>query len=639
MNVWSELGILALIGSLFASVLLVAVPTAGVLRHDQQLMTCAKYYAVWQWVLGAIAFVILDICFLLNDFSLVYVRANSSLVLPWYYKICALWGGHEGSMLLWLCLLQTWTLAVAMGSRSLEPLMRARLLVVMGLLSTGFLLFILLTSNPFVQVFLNYKTIGRDLNPLLQDPGFLFHPPMLYMGYVGFSVAFAFAIATLWAGEFNQAFARWVRPWILFAWCCLTLGITLGSWWAYRELGWGGFWFWDPVENASFMPWLVGTALIHALLVAEKRRALVAWVILLSVIVFSLSLVGTFLVRSGVLTSVHAFAVDPLRGTAILIMLGFVIGGSLLMYAYRAHHMISPVPIAFFSREMTLLLNNIFLVIAMFTVLLGTLYPLMIDALGLGKISVGAPYFNTVFVPMLLPFLFLLGLSAFMPWGEVKPSFLWSRVWQSLLATFIVLLIGLLLYFSVGLLTWLSIAFSFWIVVTACQAIYSQGRKTGFRQIHLSRWAMMLSHIGVAVSVVGIAVSTGFGRQADEVLTLNVPKPFGVYEVVLERLDTLQGPNYHGVRASVKVYNANSAKYIYPEKRIYEVGNVPMTDAAIDVSVFKDIYVALGEPIDNNTWRVRLYDKPLVRWIWIGGLMMCLGGGLACLNILVRRRK
>ncbi|HVT62650.1 MAG TPA: cytochrome c biogenesis protein CcsA, partial [Legionellaceae bacterium] len=412
----AEIGVYALCWALLFALLLVIVPTVGLWRQQPAWIKTADDYVRAQFLFISVAYLCLTWCFLQNDFTVTYVLANSSLSLPWFYKLCAVWGGHEGSMLLWVAILSLWTLAVSLASRYLEEGLRVRVLVILGALSMGFILFILMTSNPFARQFGLLKTQGRDLNPLLQDPGFLFHPPMLYMGYVGFAVAFAFAIAALWIGKMETVWAKALRPWTMAAWCCLTLGITLGSWWAYRELGWGGWWFWDPVENASFMPWLVGTALIHALMVVEKRNQFVSWTLLLAIAGFSLSLVGTFLVRSGVLTSVHAFAVDPLRGSYILIFLGLVIGGSLLLFALRAQVLSRPLLPEIMSRESALLLNNVFLVIMMLTVLLGTVYPLIIDGLGLGKLSVGAPYFNRMFTFLSLPLLLLMALGLHVHW-------------------------------------------------------------------------------------------------------------------------------------------------------------------------------------------------------------------------------
>lgn len=626
----AEFGVLALTASLCFALLLVVVPTVGIYRHDLQLAYTAKYYAIAQWVCAGLAFLLLMLCFLNDDFSVLYVRMNSSVKLPWFYKACAVWGGHEGSMLLWVCILQTWTLAVACCSQSLDAVLRARVLVVLGALSVGFLIFILGTSNPFLSAFEVLATEGRDLNPLLQDPGFLFHPPMLYMGYVGFAVAFAGAVAMLWAGKFEKTLIDWARPWTMLAWCCLTLGITLGSWWAYRELGWGGFWFWDPVENASFMPWLVGTALIHSQLVASKRHSLIAWCLLLSILCFALSLIGTFLVRSGVLNSVHAFAVDPLRGLYILGFLMVVVGGSLLLFSLRSRNVAGKVEVLFLSREMALLLNNVFLVVIMLTVLLGTLYPLLIDALGLGKLSVGAPYFNLVFVPLGLPLLGLMGIGLGLSWREEPLNQVWKRLkWP--LCMIVVLFLMVQFGMQAALTTGLGIVFSAWVLITTFQYAASKRLK------YFASWGVILAHLGVAVTALGITVSTGLGKQEDVVMKVNESIEFAGYKMSLLGESNIAGPNYHGIRAELLVEGTRNKTKLYPEKRMYDVGHVVMTDAAMDVNVFRDLYVALGEPLKNGGWSVRLYYKPLVRWIWAGGLLMCLGGALTLCRI--KRRK
>lgn len=612
---FAEFGVCSLIASLCFSLMLVVIPSLGVYRHQRSLINTAQYYAVAQWLFTGLAFALLTVCFLRDDFSVWYVRMNSSIKLPWFYKACAVWGGHEGSMLLWVLILQTWTLAVALLSRRLTSHIRSRILVVLGVLSVGFLLFVLTTSNPFLRNFEDLPSLGRDLNPLLQDPGFLFHPPVLYMGYVGFSVAFAAAITLLWVGKFDQKLITWMRPWTLAAWCCLTLGITLGSWWAYRELGWGGFWFWDPVENASFMPWLAGTALIHSQLVAEKRRALVAWVLLLSILVFALSLVGTFLVRSGVLTSVHAFAVDPQRGEFILGFLMLVVGGSLSLFAWRGSLLSGTIQVALVSREMVLLLNNVLLVVAMVTVLLGTLYPLLIEGLGLGKLSVGAPYFNTVFVPLMLPLFGLMGIGLNLSWRKDHLKSMWRRLrW-----IFLFVLLSAIMAYRADLTTALGIAFSLWIVLTTLQYARATRLKT------LGAWSVVTSHLGVAVTAIGITCSTGLGEQLDASFVSGQTISFAGHAFQLLGESSIVGPNYHGTRADFLVDHV----HLYPEKRVYDVGQIVMTDAAIDVNPLRDIYIALGEPLDHQGWSVRLYDKPLVRWIWAGGFLMCLGGGLA----------
>ncbi|OGV28159.1 MAG: c-type cytochrome biogenesis protein CcmF [Legionellales bacterium RIFCSPHIGHO2_12_FULL_37_14] len=630
---FAEIGLLALIANLCAAFLLVVIPCYGIYSAKLNLLNTATYYVILQWVCGAIAFVCLDLAFLTDDFRLIYVQMNSSLTLPWFYKACALWGGHEGSMLLWVCILQTWTLAFALTSKKLAKVMQTRILVIQGLISIGFLLFILLTSNPFIMEF-TLNATGRDLNPLLQDPGFLLHPPMLYVGYVGFSIAFSVAVSLLWAGEIDYYALSLSRPWILFAFATLTLGVVLGSWWAYRELGWGGFWFWDPVENASFMPWLVATALIHALLVVESRKMMVAWFILLAIIVFSLSLIGTFLVRSGVLTSVHAFAVDPLRGIYILGMLAFYVGGALLLFAFRAQYMFVKAKIGLVSREMLILLNNVLLVSAMLTVLLGTIYPLIIDALGLGKISVGVPYFNAVFVPPFLILLFITGLSLFFPWGKANIT----QVMRTLSLAFGVSLLVFIYFLSKQqnmLMLAIATGLSIWVCLTTLQRLGQKIREQGIRQLSYKAYGTTIAHVGIGVTALGVAVSSGLGKQIDTVMQPKESIKFAGYTFEFNKEESIKGPNYHGVRGVFyfKPKKGPFKKALYPEKRIYDVSNTPMTDAAVDVNILRDIYVALGDPVGENSWGVRLYYKPLVRFIWLGGLMIFLGALVAMCDL------
>ncbi|ARB90899.1 heme lyase CcmF/NrfE family subunit [Legionella longbeachae] len=625
----AELGLFSLILALIASIMLAVIPLAGVQLNRNDWMNAARVYAVCQFFFIALSYLMLTLCFLQDDFSVIYVVSNSSISLPWFYKLCAVWGGHEGSMLLWVLILGFWTLLVAFFSSGLDREMRTRVLVVLGWLSIGFILFLLITSNPFLRQFQVLNTQGRDLNPLLQDPGFLFHPPMLYMGYVGFSVAFAFAIAALWAGKVESSWSKWTRPWTLAAWCCLTAGITLGSWWAYRELGWGGWWFWDPVENASFMPWLVGTALLHSLAVTEQRQQFKAWTMLLAIAAFSLSLIGTFLVRSGVLTSVHAFAVDPQRGLYILGFLLFVIGGSLVLFLFRAqtlHSENNPSP---FSRESALLLNNVFLVVIMLTVLMGTVYPLLIEGLGLGKLSVGAPYFNSVFVPLMVPMLLLMGVGIHLKWNKdnwrvVLKKFLGTAA-LSLLIPF-VLLMGTKKFDASA---YMGLCLSFWVILSTAQAAYKRVTERGLSHVGQAYWGMVLAHLGVAATVIGIAVSTAYGVEDDVQMAPGKKVYLLGYSIEFMHQEPLIGPNYKGTRAQFKISNNGKARVIYPEKRLYTVGQMAMTESAIDVTPFRDIYVALGEPLSNDSWSVRLYYKPFIRWIWFGGFMILAGGFLA----------
>ncbi len=630
----AELGLFSLILALLFASFLVLIPTLGLWLKKTEWQQSASTYTRGLFVCVALSYCCLTVCFLRDDFTVSYVLMNSSLSLPVFYKLCAVWGGHEGSMLLWVVILSVWMLAVSVFSQNLDTAFRTRVLVILGALSIGFILFLLMTSNPFTRQFSVLNSQGRDLNPLLQDPGFLFHPPMLYMGYVGFSVAYAFAIAALWMGHLETSWAKWARPWTLAAWCCLTAGITLGSWWAYRELGWGGWWFWDPVENASFMPWLVGTALLHSLMVSERRQQFLAWTMLLAISAFSLSLIGTFLVRSGVLTSVHAFAVDPQRGLYILIFLFVVIGGSLLLFALRAQTLQrrdSPAPV---SRESALLLNNVFLAVAMLTVLMGTVYPLLIDGLGLGKLSVGAPYFNAVFIPLMLPLLFMMGLGLHVRWK--KDSLM--RVMRELgwvIGASIVLPLLLLLFLAktVNLSVLLGLFLSFWIILSTFKALFHRLRLPGgVFGAGQAFYGMVMAHVGVAISVIGIAISSGYGIQDDVKMGPGLNASLAGYQLAFIKETDLDGPNYHGSRVQIKVSSAKREVDIYPEKRLYNVGRMAMTESAIDVTPFRDIYVALGEPLDDTSWSVRLYYKPFVRWIWWGGFFIVAGGFIALLD-------
>lgn len=626
----AECGFFFLILALLASVMLAVVPLLGLKFERIEWMDAAKPYVLMQFACVIAAYLCLTFCFLNNDFSVIYVLNNSSTLLPWFYKLCAVWGGHEGSMLLWVAILTFWMVLVVLFSASLDRAMRTRVLVVLGWLSIGFLLFLILTSNPFLRQFDMLNGNGRDLNPLLQDPGFLFHPPMLYMGYVGFSIAFSFAVAALWAGTVESSWSKWTRPWTLAAWCCLTAGITLGSWWAYRELGWGGWWFWDPVENASFMPWLVGTALLHSLAVTEQRQQFKAWTMLLAIAAFSLSLIGTFLVRSGVLTSVHAFAVDPQRGLFILGFLVAVIGGSLLLFLFRAQALQTqnnPSPL---SRESALLLNNVFLVVIMLTVLMGTVYPLFIDGLGLGKLSVGAPYFNAVFIPLMIPLLLLMGVGIHLRWNQDS----WSGVYRQLnkMALLSILLPVLLLFCtaeSINYSALLGLILAFWVLLSTSFSVHKRISERGVFRVGQAYWGMVLAHFGVAVTVIGIAVSANYGIQDDVQMAPGNSVDLAGYQIAFIAQTTLDGPNYKGTQAEFNIKHHERSHLIYPEKRIYTIGQMAMTESAIDVSAFRDIYVALGEPLSDNSWSVRLYYKPFIRWIWAGGFMILVGGFLA----------
>ena len=630
-----ELGHFALILALLLAALLGSLPLVGAQRRIRAWMTLARPLAAAQFLFIAFAFGCLAASFVANDFSVINVATNSNSQLPLHYRIAATWGSHEGSMLLWVLMLGAWTLAVALKSRHLPDEMVARVLGVMGVISFGFLLFLLFTSNPFDRLFPPAPD-GRDLNPLLQDPGMVFHPPLLYMGYVGFSVAFAFAIAALIGGRLDATWARWSRPWTTLAWCFLTCGIMLGSGWAYYELGWGGWWFWDPVENASFMPWLVGTALIHSLAVTEKRGTFKAWTVLLAICAFSLSLLGTFLVRSGVLTSVHAFATDPRRGVFILAFLVLVIGGSLLLFALRAPKVGGGGRFDAISRETMLLANNVLLIAAAGSVLLGTLYPLFLDALNLGKISVGPPYFDTVFVPLMTPLVFLMGIGPLARWKRATLPDLWQRLKWALAVS---LVTALTLPLVIGRWTPMvsfGLLLAAWIVTSS--AVNVRERSRGVRGgivAQLTRqprsyWGMIVAHLGIAVFIVGVTLVKGFETERDVRMGIGDTVAVGGFTLRFEGTTPATGPNYRAARGTFDVSRDGAhVATLAPEKRVYNAGGQPMTEAAIKTMLTGDLYVSLGEPVDGGAWSVRVYHKPFVTWIWGGCLLMALGGLLA----------
>ncbi|MFI2810309.1 MULTISPECIES: heme lyase CcmF/NrfE family subunit [Microbulbifer] len=634
-----ELGHFALLVGLLLSVALTAVPVAGSYTARPLWMEAGRPLALGVLVFTAIAFLCLTAAFVQSDFSVNYVAQNSNSLLPLHYKITAVWGGHEGSILLWLLMQAGWAAAVALFSRQLPAELVARVLSVLGFVLVGFFLFILLTSNPFDRTLPFPPVEGNDLNPLLQDPGMIIHPPLLYMGYVGFSVAFAFAIAALLGGQLDAAWARWVRPWTAVAWSFLTLGIALGSWWAYYELGWGGWWFWDPVENASFMPWLVGTALLHSLAVSEKRGLFKSWTILLAIFAFSLSLLGTFLVRSGVLTSVHAFATDPLRGGFILAFLVIVVGLSLVLFGLRAPAVSAGSVFSFRSRETFLLSNNILLVLITGVVLTGTLYPLLADALNWGKISVGPPFFNLFFVPLMVFLSVVLGLGIHANWKDSRWDRLWS-LWQLPLAVAVVA--GLAIPFALGEFHWgaaLGIFVGSWVTASSLADILGKTRNAdsllaGLRRQRASYYGMHLAHVGLAVTALGVALTTIYSVEDDVRLGAGDTHRVAGYEFRFDGVRQVQGPNYRAFEGVVHVSRGGSpVAELHPQKRNYLSGGNTMTEAAIDTGLFRDIYVALGEPLDkgnpNGDWAVRLQYKAFVVWIWLGALLMAIGGGIA----------
>ena len=629
-----ELGHLAMILALCLACVQGTLPLIGAWRGDRQWMSLAQPAAWGQFAFLAFAFACLTYAFMVDDFSVSYVAQNSNSALPWYYKFSAVWGAHEGSLLLWAFILSAWTFAVSVFSRQLPEEMLARVLGVMGLISIGFLLFLIVTSNPFDRLLPQSPTDGRDLNPLLQDFGLVVHPPMLYMGYVGFSVAFAFAIAALLGGRLDAAWARWSRPWTLVAWAFLGIGIALGSWWAYYELGWGGWWFWDPVENASFMPWLVGTALIHSLAVTEKRGVFKSWTVLLAIAAFSLSLLGTFLVRSGVLTSVHAFATDPERGVFILVFLLVVVGGSLTLFALRAPVVKSQVGFGLWSRETLLLINNLLLVVATAMILLGTLYPLLLDALSGAKLSVGPPYFNAMFVPLMAALLLALAVGILVRWKDTPLRWLLGMLTPVLIASAVLGGLGALAF---GDFHWAVLAVSFlaaWVVLASVRDLLDKTRHkgllNGMRSLAPSYWGTHLAHIGLVMCALGVVLTSQQSAERDLRLAPGESLELGGYQFVFEGAQHHEGPNYTSDRATIRVLDGDrQIAVLHPEKRLYTVQQMPMTEAGIDAGFTRDLYVALGEPLGDGAWAVRVHIKPFVRWIWLGGLMMAFGGMLA----------
>ena len=633
-----EIGQFSLILAFCFAIVQGIFPLYGAWKNQPKLMNLAVPAARAQFLFIAIAFICLDYSFYRDDFSVLYVASTSNSQLPLMYKLAAIWGGHEGSMLLWVTILAAWTIAVTMFVKDLPKTFRVRLIAVMGLVSIGFLAFVIFTSNPFERL-IPAALDGRDLNPLLQDPGMVFHPPVLYMGYVGFSVAFAFAIAALLDGRLDNAWARWTRPWTTAAWVFLTLGIAFGSKWAYYELGWGGWWFWDAVENASFMPWLVGTALIHSLAVTEKRNAFKVWTVLLSICAFSLSLLGTFLVRSGVLTSVHAFATDPGRGLFILIYLVVVIGGALLLFALRAPTVGLGEKFDVVSRESMLLANNVVLVAAAGSVLLGTMYPLLMDALGAGKISVGPPYFDAVFVAIMAPGLFLMGLGPLAKWKKASLPEIGKRLQ---LAAVISVTSALLVPYVMGHITLMAAVGVFigvWVASTSLILLKNRiqsrqdvatGLADNLKGIPLAFYGMLLAHFGISVFILGVTLVKGYESEQDVRMEINDVATVGNLKFKFEGAEEVQGPNYTASQGKFSVSQAGEViAVLHPEKRFYPVQRSVMTEADIRPGVMRDLYVSLGEPLENGAWSVRIYIKPFVQWIWAGAILMALGGILA----------
>ena len=639
-----ELGHFALILAFCVALVQAVLPLVGASRNQPALMAVARPAAQGQFVFVLLSFLALTVAFVQSDFSVAYVANHSNTDTPVAYKITAVWGSHEGSLLLWGLILSLWTVAVTVFSRHVPEAFIARVLGVLGCVSVGFLAFLLIASNPFERLIPGVGE-GRDLNPLLQDPGMIIHPPMLYMGYVGFSVAFAFAIAALLTGRLDAAWARWSRPWTLVAWIFLTIGITLGAGWAYYELGWGGWWFWDPVENASFMPWLVGTALVHSLAVTEKRGAFKSWTVLLAIAAFSLSLLGTFLVRSGVLTSVHAFATDPRRGLFILALLVLVIGVSLLLFAWRAPRLMGGGSFQTVSRETALLVNNVLLAVAAASVLLGTLYPLFVDALGLGKISVGPPYFEAVFVPLMVPVVLLMVVGPFIRWKGHALGALARKLAPDLGVS---LGIGVALAWATGVMSWrmvLGMALAAWVVIASLHLLKERlAERPGappmnrLRGIPTAWWGMWLAHLGISVFILGVTLVKGMESNVDVKMQPGDVAHLAGYSFTLKAVTDYRGPNFDAARADLAISREGKpVALLHPEKRTYRAAGMPMTEASIDVNLLRDLYASMGEPLDDKTWIVRLYYKPFISWIWIGCLMMAIGGCLAASDRRYRR--
>ncbi len=640
---WGELGSFALLAAGVLALLQALIPLWGVQRRQVYWQMLAPSLALAQMLALLVSFACLMTAFLTNDFSLIYVAEHSNSLLPWYYQMSAVWGGHEGSLLLWVLILSLWSGGVAVLGRALPLDMLARVLSILGMVSVAMIAFIACTSSPFIHSLPMLPVDGADLNPLLQDVGLIVHPPTLYMGYVGCAVPFAFSMAGLWAGRLDSAWARWSRPWALAAWSFLTLGIALGSWWAYYELGWGGWWFWDPVENASFMPWLAATALLHSLAVSEKRGVFKAWTVLLSIFAFALSLLGTFLVRSGVLTSVHAFAADPERGLFILVILVTVVGGSLLLFALRGWKLTAESRYALWSRETLLMVNNLILLVATSVVLLGTLYPLIADAFGLGRLSVGAPYFNALFVPLAWLLLVFMAVAPVTTWKQQSARQRQALLWPAIAVLLTASLAGVGVWLSLtgkhALMTGLTALLCMWVFGLLLWDMWQKIRTAatrwqGLRRLPRSYWGMQFAHVGLLVLIMGITLTTHLSIERDVALKVGQSVELASYRFHFDDLKTLQGANYDATAATFSVYQGGRlVGRLHPEKRIYLAQQQPMTEAAIDGNLLRDLYVALGEPLDasnrQGAWAVRVYCKPFVRLLWLGALLMALGGGLA----------
>nr|WP_315040965.1 heme lyase CcmF/NrfE family subunit [uncultured Moraxella sp.] len=642
----TELGYVALVSALVIAMLQVIFPTIGVLKNQPAWQKLAGSLAVSQFFAVGFSFLALMYGFYANDFTLKYVAGQSNSLLPWYYRLSATWGGHEGSLLLWVAILATWGMAVALFSKSLPLAMRARVLVIIAGVQLMMVAMVIFVSSPFDRSLPNIPVDGKDLNPLLQDPGLIFHPPMLYMGYVGSVVPFAFAMAALWAGRLDAVWTRWSRPWTLASWACLTAGISIGSWWAYNELGWGGWWFWDPVENASLMPWLGGTALLHSLIVTEKRGVFKAWTIMLAIFTFGLSLLGTFLVRSGVITSVHSFAADPTRGLFILTILGIVVGFGLAMFAWRGWRLTQESHYQLKSRETLFVINNVIILVATIVVVIGTLYPMLADAFKLGQVSVGTPYFNALFVPLTWLLLVFLALGPMSRWKKDTRPFLGASL--AILASSAVLG-AIISYFLANFVNFniaVTLSLCIWVLIWIGIDIKDKTRhaKTfvqGLKRLNLSYWGMHFAHIGILLMAMGIAITTSLSIEKDIAMTEGETVNVQGYDFTLADFKAVHGSNFDATQAVVNVSkNDKKITTLYPEKRHYVVSQMPMTEASIHYNPFRDVYMALGEPIiqgkdteyTTKTWSVRIYVKPAIRWVWWGSAVMVFGALLAMLD-------
>ncbi|NRA72845.1 MAG: heme lyase CcmF/NrfE family subunit [Gammaproteobacteria bacterium] len=629
-----ELGNFSLIVALAFAICLSVIPLIGVSTNNLTLVRYARPMTFGMFVFTIFSYLMLTSSFVSDDFSVLYVAQHSNSHLPIQYKFAAVFGGHEGSLLLWVLMLTTWASALAVSSRQLDEAFVARVLAILGLVIVGFMLFTLLTSNPFERLLPNFPSEGRDLNPLLQDIGLIVHPPMLYLGWSGFSVAFAFAIAALMCGKMDAAWARWTRPWTLAAWSFLTIGIVLGSWWAYYELGWGGWWFWDPVENASFMPWIVGTALLHSLSVTEQRGSFRNWTVLLAICAFSLSLLGTFLVRSGVINSVHSFAADPSRGMFILMLLGVVVIGSLTLFAFRASELKSTSKFELYSRETFMLAGNVALVVATATVLLGTLYPLLVDALNLGKISVGPPYYNAVFNPIVCFMAIIMAIGPVIRWKKNKAGTFRQELGLIAIAS---VAFGIAFPFVYGgeFIGWVAIGMglAFWLIVATLKnaktSVFTSTSSFDFSKTTQSYWGMVVSHIGIAVGIIGVTLVSHYETQLDIRMDVGSKVELSGYEFYFDGMKDVTGPNFTAKQGQFRVFEGGEQiAVLKPERRIYQVQTMGMTEAGIDSTITRDLFVALGDPLDNEAWAVRVYVKPYINLLWIAGALIAFGGFL-----------